>query len=122
MNFLTWTYIVFPRQMLMVWRAVLFRVSDFFSLAILLRTLFYPWKAIWTSPKGLPLNEKIQAWAGNAIGRIIGFIARLFLVLLFIPVILISLLGGLVVLFFWYLSPILSLGAIFYGINLFLSK
>ncbi|HUS26686.1 MAG TPA: hypothetical protein VMY99_05050 [Nevskiaceae bacterium] len=50
-------------------------VERSFSLLILLRTLFAPWRRILT-PRGRSLDAKIQALLDNFVSRIIGSVVR----------------------------------------------
>lgn len=47
-----------------------------FSITILLKTLFLPWKQIVSLP-GRSIEEKIKAGIDNLISRMVGFFARL---------------------------------------------
>ena len=80
-------------------------VSQVFSVSILLRTLFAPWRRIVTAP-GKGLDAHIHAAIDNAVGRFIGFLVRL--VVLFTAGIttVILLLVGLVQLLAWPILPI----------------
>ena len=78
-----------------------------FSIPILLRTMFAPWRRITSSSSG-SLQDKLRALVDNAISRVVGFFVRLFaliagsVLLLFYAVF-----GGLFILL-WPVLPLLG--------------
>jgi hypothetical protein len=65
------------------WRDAGLRLSEklhetylWFSIPILLRTLFAPWRRI-TTPPGGSLEQRFRAGIDNLLSRVIGFIVRL---------------------------------------------
>src|SRR5664279_5513590 len=75
LEILTWWY----RQ---GWTAVaknaeqrFFKVSHLFSVPILVRTLFAPWRRIITYP-GASIDAKVRAMGDNMVSRVVGFTVR----------------------------------------------
>lgn len=95
------------------------RTAGEFSLGILLRTLYSPWKrTINLAGPNTPINVRIQWWIGNQISRFIGLLIRLItLCLALVLMVVISALGlaGLVL---WPLLPIGWLISLIMGISL----
>lgn len=93
------------------------RVSNMFSVPILLRTLWAPWRRIITYP-GASLEAKLRAFGDNLVSRCIGFTVRL-LVLLTAGILLV-LTGGLGVaaVICWPLVPLVVLGSLVKGSGL----
>lgn len=86
-----------------------------FSVPILLRTMFAPWRRIVTSPGG-SLQEKGRAMVDNAISRCVGFAVRLLALLsagLLLTVY--AVLGGLI-LVLWPVLPVLGIVLIVVGL------
>lgn len=66
------------------WRvaaALLYEVADFFSLEILLRTLFAPWKNDVLQLRNAALGDQVKVWEQNLVSRIVGFILRTVVIL-----------------------------------------
>ena len=96
------------------WRDASYRLTNrlkmtylSFSVPILLRTMFAPWRRIMTPP-GKSLEQKMHALVDNIVSRCVGFAVRLLalfaalLIMLFYAVI-----GG-VLLILWPVLPILG--------------
>lgn len=79
-------------------------VGQMFSIGLLIKTLFQPWRRIITYP-GAGLNAHFHALIDNSLSRLVGFVVRI--VVLFaalVTTILLSLLG-LIELIIWPLMP-----------------
>ena len=84
-------------------------VEQMFSINILLRTLFAPWRRIVSLP-GRGLDSKIQAMFDNLVSRLVGFMVR-FLVLIAASVTLaVVFLFGVVMVVIW---PAIPLGIVY---------
>lgn len=78
-----------------------------FSMPILLRTMFAPWRRIITPPGG-SLEQRGRAVLDNAISRLVGFTVRLVaLIAACLLIALYAVIGGLIVLL-WPVLPILG--------------
>jgi hypothetical protein len=86
-----------------------------FSIRILLRTLFSPWRRIITYP-GAGLDAKMRAFGDNLVSRCIGFTIRSFV--LFAAAIAFILLGllALLELVVWPLVPLAGVALIVKGL------
>ena len=94
----------------------LVRTSHLFSVPILVRTLFAPWRRIMTYP-GASIGEHARALADNLVSRAVGLVVRL-LVLVAAGVMLLGVcLAGIIEIIAWPLVPLAVVGAVVKGIT-----
>jgi hypothetical protein len=111
LEFFSWWYSQGWVQLLRNIRRRMVRTSHLFSLPVLVRTLFAPWKRIITDP-GAGLDAHVRAATDNFVSRLIGFCVRLMvlftagLILLFVGI------SAVVELILWPLIPLAVLFAI----------
>lgn len=77
-----------------------------FSVPILLRTMFEPWKRIVEGAGG-SIQDKAQALVDNLISRFVGFSIRLISIITALILVLVVSLLGLVLVVAWPLAPVL---------------
>jgi hypothetical protein len=115
-EFFTWWY---GRGWIGIWRYIwksILSVEKQFSLFILLNTLFAPWKRIVSIP-GRSIDERFKALIDNLFSRTIGFIVRLFT--LVVAVILIIVVGMicLILAIAWPFVPLVVIYLFYKGIT-----
>ncbi len=86
-----------------------------FSIPILLRTLFAPWRRITTAADG-PVSQRLRALVDNLVSRVVGFCVRLIALIAGAGFLLLILLGGSLWALLWPALPILSLVLLLIGI------
>lgn len=82
------------------------RAWHYFSVSLLLKTLFAPWKRIITYP-GKSIQERLRSAIDNLVSRLVGFGVRVIVIFTAIIVVVITTLVGVVLLVGWPLAPIL---------------
>ncbi|MBP9855697.1 MAG: hypothetical protein KBC48_00095 [Candidatus Pacebacteria bacterium] len=96
--------------------------ANFFSLQLLLKTLFSPWRRLGEHyVSGLHPSEWLSTFLVNTLMRIVGAIIRLILIIVGLLMIMLTALGGLLMLIIWVLWPALILIAISGGLFLIFS-
>ncbi|HSH17897.1 MAG TPA: hypothetical protein VK978_00790 [Candidatus Saccharimonadales bacterium] len=87
------------------WQAAI-KVSHIFSVPILLRTLWAPWRRIVTYP-GASIDAKLRAMGDNLVSRCIGFTVRMLVLLTAGIIMLLTILFGALLVVVWPLVPVL---------------
>jgi hypothetical protein len=75
-----------------------------FSVPLLLKTLFAPWKRI-TTEAGKSLQEHSRAWIDNAVSRLVGFTIRIFVIIAALASIVVVGLIGVCLIIAWPFVP-----------------
>jgi hypothetical protein len=91
------------------------QLGDMFSITILLRTLFAPWRRIVTNP-GAGIEAKMHALGDNLVSRCIGFTVRIFVLLAATVAFLLLAVAALLEIILWPLVPLVSIGLIVRGL------
>src|SRR4030042_4311029 len=76
--FWRWYYGQAIKDILTAWRNYIIFSLNYFSIPLLLKTLFAPWKRdITRKPRGFDFGEFFEYFSFNAVSRVIGFFVRL---------------------------------------------
>lgn len=119
MNYLVWHYGPGIGEFLSAWKHVQVFLFRFFSVRVLLRTLFQPFRRIREDyGHGFDPEKLFAAAAGNMVSRMVGFLVRgVFLVIAFVAEISFALLGTALFVFFLVL-PIALLVVVLFALQL----
>ncbi len=93
---------------------------DFFSIKLLLKTLFYPWKRVSQNyKKGLAnLDENIPIFILNTFSRLIAFIIRVVIIIAGIISTTVIFFLGVFIFLAWFILPFLIMIGLFFSFNL----
>ena len=118
LQYLIWQFFDVPRQILLIWKNFFLFVLNYFSLPLLLRTFFSPWKKYkWSSGKGFDAKRYFEVLFSNLVSRILGAITRSFLIILGLVVEILVIFLGLIIFFGWLLSPLLLICGFLFGLK-----
>lgn len=107
-DWLNWHFFEMPAFLTKVWKNYLDFATNYFSVPLLLKTFFSPWKRyLWAYPKGLDFWEIFSTFVSNFFSRIIGAIIRIFLIIAGFAFQIFVLLSGFIILAFWIFMPVL---------------
>lgn len=116
--FFDWFYADAPRAYLNNGKAVTLALYNYFSLPLLLSTLFAPWRKDAVDMSRVPIRLWYQVFLNNTISRFIGFLVRMAVILAGAVVLFIMTLGLCLFLVVWYLMPLLMIASIVYGMSI----
>jgi len=116
---ITYFYWWYFEEPLILWRAakiITKKIFFSFSVPVLLRTLFDPWKRDVAYVENASLQELFNIWLGNLISRIVGFVVRFFTILIGFILTMISFVILLAFILAWFLMPIIIILLIINGV------
>jgi len=104
---LTWWYGDGWRERAILIRNRIASTNDYFSVGLLVSTLFAPFRQISAGSVDGPTAVQIRAFFDTLISRMIGAIVRSFMVIFGLVVILIQAIFGIIVMACWVIIPLL---------------
>lgn len=111
LQFIPWHYTKGLELFITVWMSYLELVVHYFSLPLLLKTTFAPWKRLVESDNtpGFDIGKYFETAIFNGISRVIGAIVRLCLFVAGIVLIFLTLIFGTIGIFSWIIIPLLGI-------------
>ncbi len=105
-----WYYSETPRNLLIAWRNFIFFNLNYFSIPLLLRTFFSPWRRYrWDYPRGFDIKGYFETFISNLTSRILGAMCRTVLILVGVATLIFTFIFGLIIFCGWLLLPIILL-------------
>jgi len=102
-----WHFYEMPKFLFSVWKNYLKFGSNYFSIPLLLKTLFSPWRKYkWIYPKGFDVVEFFNTLISNTFSRILGSMCRVVLIILGIISQILIFIAGILVILFWIFIPL----------------
>lgn len=116
-----WWYTKGVKDFFIYLKAIFLKITDIFSVKLLLRTFFSPWKRDITSMEGLPLNQMIQVIVFNLVSRLIGAFIKTIILFIYLIALSVFLAVALSLFLLWLLLPLISILGLIIGIGLIIS-
>jgi len=115
-QYLFWQFFEVPKNLIKAWRNFLKFNLNYFSIPLLLKTFFSPWRRYKVSyGKGFDFGRYFEALFSNLIFRTLGAILRSFLIIIGLLAEIFIILGGIIVFLGWFISPILLVWGLMFG-------
>ncbi|PIP22790.1 MAG: hypothetical protein COZ91_02780 [Candidatus Nealsonbacteria bacterium CG_4_8_14_3_um_filter_39_7] len=115
-----WYFWEMPQNILKGWRNFLLFNLNYFSIGLMLKTFFSPWKrySSSSSSRGFEIGKFLEDRFSNLIFRILGAIVRFFLIIIGIVIEAFLILAGAFLFAFWLAIPLLIIFGISLGLRL----
>lgn len=114
LDYFYWWYVGGFLRLLKYLKSFIVILADNFSVRILVKTFFQPWKRDMTPTKGLSLDKRFKVWGWNLIARGFGMVIKSVTFFIFLIIFLILLIIELFVIVIWLFYPLVILGGIGY--------
>ncbi len=121
LDFSLWYYTRAFRDILGVWLNFMWFIVHFFSIPLLLRTLFSPWRRMTDAYERKGLESLMTTFVMNIMTRIFGAIVRTTIIVCGLVVLIFGAILLFVTIALWITMPFLVLYSFFYGISILLS-
>jgi len=110
-----WHFYEMPKFLLGVWKNYILFALNYFSLPILLKSFFAPWRRYkWNYPKSFDVGEFISTAISNGFSRFLGALIRIFLIIFGLVFQIFVIFAGLLIFLLWILLPfIIIFGLLF---------
>jgi hypothetical protein len=101
-----WQFYEMPKFLLQVWQNYFMFATNLFSVTLLLKTFFSPWRRYsWKYPKAFDFKEFFNTLISNTFSRILGAMMRTVLIIAGIIFQIFVAVAGLVIFLGWMLTP-----------------
>jgi hypothetical protein len=115
-QWISWQFFDIPKNILKAWKNFLRFGFFYFSIPLLLKTLFSPWRRyIWFYPRGFDIGKYLEVWISNLMSRIIGAMMRIFLIIFGVIYEIFIFFVGAIVFSGWLILPVLLTAGLIFG-------
>jgi len=115
-QWISWQFFDVPKNILKAWKNFLDFGLYYFSVSLLIKTFFSPWRRYkWSFGKGFDIGKYFEAFFSNLIFRILGAILRCFLIIIGLLFEIFIVFAGAIVFFGWLILPALLIAGLIFG-------
>jgi len=121
LQWLSWQFFDVPKNILIAWANFLKFNLNYFSIPLLLKTLFSPWRRYALSyGKGFDIGRYFETLFSNLLFRILGAVMRSFLIIIGLLVEIFIIFAGFMIFLGWLILPILLIFGLYHGFRILL--
>jgi len=115
-----WQFWEAPREILKAWKNFLLFNLNYFSIALLLKTFFSPWRRYkWTiQGRGFDIGRFFESFFSNLIFRILGAAVRSILIFSGLLAQIFIIFAGAIIFIGWLLLPLFLIFSIYHGFRI----
>jgi len=118
-QYLSWQFSDVPKKLIKVWKNFLLFNLNYFSIPLLIKTLFAPWRRYKVSyGRGFDAGRYFEALISNLIFRILGAVIRIFLIVIGLFLEIIIILAGIAVFLGWMAGPAILIYGLIFGFKI----
>lgn len=118
-EYISWYFFEIPKSILRAWGNFLKFNLNYFSVPLLFKTFFSPWRRYrWIYPKGFDIGKYFEVFFSNLISRTLGAVLRFFLILVGILTEIFIIFAGIIVFFGWLILPALLIFGLIFGFKI----
>jgi len=120
-QYLIWQFFDVPKGLILAWRNFLLFNLNYFSIPLLLKTFFSPWRKYkWSYGKGFDIKRYFEVLFSNLISRVLGAIVRSFFIIVGLAIEIIIICFGFIVFVGWLILPIILILGFIFGVRVIL--
>lgn len=118
-QYFIWQFFDMPKAILSAWKNFLSFNLNYFSIILLLKTFFSPWKRYsWSYGRGFSFSRYFHAFSANLISRMLGAFVRIWLILLGILSEVFIFFAGIIVFLAWIFLPAFLIWFFSFGLKI----
>lgn len=117
-DYLVWHYSRAFRDIGALWFNFAWFITHFFSIPLLFRTLFSPWKRLSDGYTREGFEKMAETFVFNLMSRVLGFLVRAVILAIGLSLLLLALVVFIAFLFVWLFLPFIALFSMVWGLSL----